>query len=895
MEDYPWYNSEKDFEANFRKMSTNQLIKHYNKSDVIIRSYAKKLKLNKFDIIKNLSQEEIIFMYESLLKNEIKVFTNGMYNYDKYIIILIKYMVNNILKWNRDDICEYFSSKTLQDNGLGGLLGIKKFKIYDYLSRTFHEYNIMPWELKSSSVGNGFWTEENSKNAFSWLKIKLLKDKNINNINIAGVWGFKNLLEEYNLMGLCSVRFSGNYVAMFENIYDDLFSKEEMLKHNYTFNINTVSVPKLLKGVIYELTDSYNQLDDKGKTLINDIIRFCENEKRFPEEKELNTQKGYISRSQFYKYFNSNSINPIYNFIQPIYNFSKETKTNKLKFNQRTYKVIVKKPEKIGCIKCAEIKEFNISNFSRSDKQKFGLKYICRTCENKHALKKHYKKLGISFDKDPSDISLIQWWEYLYKRKIKIMPNFCYIEENLIIIIKHVINNILKLHKKDEICNFKKFGRSQMEKYRIEMPCYKLGGKVKLLQKCFPEMNITEDDVFPEIYTDEDVDNIISQWIDENNLTVMCLFNKGLTYKFSNKMHAMMAAKFKKTKMSKMDMIIWYLKRNNIKHPVHKNNVTYLDFEEMPRGFWEEIQNRITRVKYYCEVECQENILGFIDNTIKLKDWICKYFRQEDFAKLFNYNYNGFHLYDILVEAYPQIKDNKILFEWEWHQYIKNDRNSLVKMLKEFILYRANNIIIDIQKDIPKYLNRIFLSKLYPKFNKQLSKGRFDSYYEWACLAFPEHASYWMPYMFDNMVAYDGVKCGSKQEMLVYEFIKRDLNMQYLKNIGQNKTGKYTYELGEEYEFERFCPDFIIEYISYKNEKTRLIKPIVIEYYGMYNENNKYYIYQNYVYKAKIKNSFYTSRDDIIFVALYPEDLKNNCEGVARKLNAVVHNLKNCA
>jgi len=282
---HPWYNTDEEFIINFRKMSIEQLVKYYNKSSSTITVYAKTLKLNKPEINTQLTEEEIIFMYESLLNNEIKVFTNGIYNYDKYIVILIKYMINNILKWDREDICQNYSSKIYKKNGLSGMLGIEKFSIYEYLIKSFPEYDINPWELRSSSVGNGFWTEENVNKSLNWLKIKLLEYKNIDNINFAGTFGFNNLLEKYNLLGLCSVRFNASFVALFEKMYGEKFSKEEMLKHNYKFDINTDCNSISAESKIYKLTDSYYDLDDRGKTLINEIVRFCNNEGRFPTEK----------------------------------------------------------------------------------------------------------------------------------------------------------------------------------------------------------------------------------------------------------------------------------------------------------------------------------------------------------------------------------------------------------------------------------------------------------------------------------------------------------------------------------------------------------------------------------------------------------------------------------
>ena len=139
---FPWYGSKEEFIANYRKMSVEQIAKYYNKPISTIVHYSKSWELNKFEIVKNLTEEEIIFMYKSLLNGEINIFTNGVFNYDDYIIVLIRYMINNILKWNREDICKYFSSQTLKDNKLGGLLGIKRFNPNNYLLKAFSEYKL---------------------------------------------------------------------------------------------------------------------------------------------------------------------------------------------------------------------------------------------------------------------------------------------------------------------------------------------------------------------------------------------------------------------------------------------------------------------------------------------------------------------------------------------------------------------------------------------------------------------------------------------------------------------------------------------------------------------------------------------------------------------------------
>jgi hypothetical protein len=870
---HPWYETKELFISNFRKMSIEQLVKYYNKPNSTISYFAKSLNLNKFEIVKTLTEDEILFMYQSVLKNEIKVFTNGIYNYDQYIIYLIRYMINNILNWNRLDVCNYYNLQTFKDNGLGGLLGIKHFNSYDYLIKTFPEYDIKIWELKSSSVGN--WTEDSIKQSLEWLKTKLFEDKNINNIHDASVFGFRNLIEQYNLAGLCATQFSGSYVKFFEFAYQMEFNKKEKLKLNYTFNVDNSEINRTKEGVLYKITDLYNLLDERGKTLINEIVKFCEVENRFPSEKDLSNKKGYICRTQFYKYFSEKSLKSVFKYIIPIYDLSDEIKVENFKSicDAQNYNAIIIKPKRVQCIKCGQIKNFDADNFTIGCNNKFGLKYECKECENKESIKKYYRDKSIYFN-DVMDISPIQWWEHMFSNKLRSMPEFCYSEKNLILIVRHIINNIVNIFLKEDICNVVNFGRKQMGKYRIETICNRLGGKLQMLQKCFPELNIIEDDVYPETYSDEETNLIIKNWITTNSLTIDNLLRKGCTYSFDKRMTAMMAARFHKQNQSTIDMIMWYCKRNNILHSIFNRDLIIWDFEEMPPKFWINKNNRILRIKYYCETECEEKINSVLNNTNLFRFWIFKYFRQEQIAKIISYKYSG-SLYNLLVEAYPEVINDKLLFEWEWHTYSKNDNESLIKMLREFVLYRMNDIIVDLQNDIPKYINGVYIRNLYPKFCKQIHKKRFDSYFQWVSLAFPEYADKWNIQMFGDTIAFDGVKCGSKQEMFLYEYFKKDLNLKFIKHIGNERTGKYTFELNEEYEYVRFCPDFVLEYIEIKDNKVKLTKPIYIEYYGMYNESHKSPIFQNYVIKTQIKNHFFKSNKDITFVDYYPNEIND--------------------
>ncbi len=873
-----YYKEIKDeFINKFRYMANEQLERYFNLTQNELSMLIRKYKLKKSDIINTLTEEEIIFMYESLLKKEIQVFTNGMYNNDKYIIILIKYMINNILKWNRDDICKNLSTKTLKNNGLRGLLGIKSFHLYEYLTKSFPEYNIMPWELKSSTVGNGFWTEENIEKSLDWLRLKLYNDKNINNINIAGTYGFSNLLNEYNFNGLCNVGFSGSPVLLFEKMYGEYFSKEEMLKDYYTFEIDTNCVPKVLEGKIYKLIDLYYDLDDRGKTLVNEVIKFCEVENKFPNEKDLNNGSGYICRTQYYKYFGENTLKQIYNYILPIYDFSNEINVDKFRnfIDGQNYNAIFIKPNRIKCIECGEIKEFNEDNFSRVETQKFGLKYTCRVCDNKYTSRNNYKHKGVIFN-DFEDFLPEQWWEFVQDGKIRYLPEFCLKEENAKRIIRYVLLDKLDLTR-DEI---KIVNKDFLKVYNI-FHLYSIFFKTRLnfFNECFPELEIKDFELDRLPYDDELINTIINNWIKDDNISILDILNGEVDYRNNSKIYNMLMNTF----ISKYDMFIWYFKKNGIKHPNTNKTICIEDFDRMPFNYWNIQNNRIKYVKRYCE---ENGIINCLNDTNMLKDWVFNYFRQE----VLDNQIRGFDMsyYETLIEAYPSIKNDNILFEWEWHQYKKNDNDSLIKMLKQLVIYRMNDIIIDIKKDTPKYLNQVYINEICPKFNKQLDKKRFNSYYEWACLSFPEYKDYWTPQMFDDNVAYDGTKCDSKQEMLTYEFIKKDMNLTYLKHIGRKKSGEHTFKLSDEYDYERFCPDFVLEYIDYNDIKIKLDKPLYIEYYGWYAPAHNGLIFINYYKKVQIKNKFYKNNNDIEFIDLYPDDLKNNLQGVRDKLTIVL-------
>jgi len=115
----------------------------------------------------------------------------------------------------------------------------------------------------------------------------------------------------------------------------------------------------------------------------------------------------------------------------------------------------------------------------------------------------------------------------------------------------------------------------------------------------------------------------------------------------------------------------------------------------------------------------------------------------------------------------------------------------------------------------------------------------------------------------ENINYIDNIRFDSKEEILLYKFLKNYYNI--IKNdkiLFNNKSGRYK-------------PDFFIYYND-------II--IILEYFGMYKNESKYLMFQKYKEKTIDKINYFNSLDGYYFIDLYPTDLKNNFEGIRNKL-----------
>jgi hypothetical protein len=620
-----------------------------------------------------------------------------------------------------------------------------------------------------------------------------------------------------------------------------------------------------LKGIVYEITEKYNHLSNEQKMLVNEIQRFCEEKGQYPTEKEMTKKNGFISRTQYYKFFNTNKFTDIYEYIYPL---QKETRVKKIVNIQKEKS----KPKFYKCRKCEVEKEFNESNFNALKAGKYGLRTICKECETYYAFLQNYKRKGIVFEKF-EDISPLKWWEYYYNGTIGLMPDFCSSKDNIIKIIRYVVLDVLKFNR-EMICNDKMFNQEIMKEYKIWHLYTKIYNKYEVISLCFPEMNIKPFELSKTRYTEENIVEFIDYWISENEFSISDLLEFKYTTKEDNKMTSLIATKFD----SYVQMLTWYLDKKRISHPLYSRKIEIFDFSSRPNYYWNEEENRINAIRTYC---VDRGILSVINNTDELKKWIYQNFKMSQISRMFTYNIYYNSLYDLLVTVFPEIIENKILFRWEWHQWNRYDDILMIEMMREYVFYRLK---LNDHKEIAKRIRYVYFSDNgMNKFNKLLYKGKYSNYYEWCIDAFPEFKEKWTPDDFGLFYTCDGYVCDSYEEVKIYEFIKKEMKIENIIPIGAEFLGTHTFILPSNHQDNWYCPDYIIENL--------LDKSLYIEYFGLYSET-KYFnneMLMDYREKTKRKIKYYETQTHAYFIYLFRDDLESNFEGVKEKISKLLH------
>jgi len=228
----------------------------------------------------------------------------------------------------------------------------------------------------------------------------------------------------------------------------------------------------------------------------------------------------------------------------------------------------------------------------------------------------------------------------------------------------------------------------------------------------------------------------------------------------------------------------------------------------------------------------------------------------------------------------------------QWYKYLFNTpNNKQLTKLPQYI-YENENLLIDIWKYALKNklgiktrndvinVTQESLLELKIMFRKERCGDKY-MLYEIISKSYPEYDI--KECEMSDFIGCDNLTAlNSNEEKTVFDFIYEVLKIKSIKGIGLNRKQKYRYVLPKDSIDFAYIPDFVIETVN----GVVLDKPVIIEYYGMYNTENKHPIYTKYVAKTHRKNKFYKSKQDIYFIELYPEDLLNSCSGVRKKLTS---------
>lgn len=135
------------------------------------------------------SHEGVVEIYELVLNGNIQRFpanffsSNGIIDKANTCIPIIKYLFEEKLKWNKDEICKYLTRKTFREYALGGMLThYFNDSPYEILNLAYPN-KFQPWELKGCK--RNYWNNENAIKAVKWLieeKLHLSREEVCKNI-----------------------------------------------------------------------------------------------------------------------------------------------------------------------------------------------------------------------------------------------------------------------------------------------------------------------------------------------------------------------------------------------------------------------------------------------------------------------------------------------------------------------------------------------------------------------------------------------------------------------------------------------------------------------------------------------------------------------------------------
>lgn len=177
-----------------------------------------------------------------------------------------------------------------------------------------------------------------------------------------------------------------------------------------------------------------------------------------------------------------------------------KAKSLKLRKSKRASKPeTIDKSKPIQCLTCKESHYLNENLFVTTINKKTGIVSVnrtCKKCKNKKGTIVYYKKsygIVINFNKMYNTYTPIQWYEWTFNKetpngkKLPFIPSEVQNKENIAIISRYVIENLMGYRTKDEILSL---SQKDMEKYKISFSKtdFILNSPINLIRLAFPEL-----------------------------------------------------------------------------------------------------------------------------------------------------------------------------------------------------------------------------------------------------------------------------------------------------------------------------------------------------------------------------------------------------------------------
>lgn len=479
----------------------------------------------------------------------------------------------------------------------------------------------------------------------------------------------------------------------------------------------------------------------------------------------------------------------------------------------------------------------------RNMHSKFNFSFVCKECDG------HY----FSTDYDLLKNVITELYIKSINENKPLPPGFWTDKDHVKIVIRYLCQNVYNFTEQDI---YKKVNDPFLSKHRCKFPRTPFDSLYDLLVHCFPEHNILPWFLnnTPKSFWNNDENKVraikwlVEQLIDDKIINSLAELPK---------------------KSGLMKIINKYRLGGLLNHRFSGN--IYEMFNFAYPGKWNPWDMAMTSKNFYLVKE--NRIIAVRDVLINKLNFKSK----EDFLNISKKHFESNGLDGLLVtyfnsspiqcikECFPEYEFN----DWEFQNvqlgYWKNPdtRNKALKTLVEDVL----NIKHD---QIPLLLSRKFLSIFYPKFHDALGVYYNYNLFQWINDVYP---SKFKLEDFYQLVTIDGIRVDSREELIIHNYMIDNITNKKIEHTGNKRLAKYKFH--NKSENEKYVPDWILN------------KNIIIEYFGWYNADNTNEIFINYTDKANRKIKYFSSLSNYKFIALFPEDLKNNLQGVREKLNNI--------